>query len=151
MPYLGDGQENLDADLGVIDGVVIVLCRVEIDAEVAVCIAARPNARTATRDAAHRAAFESWAAEALTFNSRCERPPNPPAQPGEILTAIALSITDDVGTSYRSRSRQAAGTGTEWDAIWRFGPVPPPAATRLWVAIDDLSGKRCAVPLTPPS
>ncbi len=126
-----------------------MLRRVDVGAEVVVHVDARRNAHTDALDAGFMAAIAEWAAVASELRSRGERPPNPPAQPGELLATMTLSLTDDVGTTYRWNGSQAAGTGTEWNAIWRFVPAPPPDATQLWVAIDDVSGKRCAVPLTP--
>jgi hypothetical protein len=132
-----EGPSELEAELGEVAGIEIVLRRVELTADtVVIHLRARQGALTAALDAAHRTAMEAWEHEMLAARSRGERPPDPPAQPGAVLNAIALRLRDDAKTSYRRLGSQAAGTGTEWDAIWRFGPQPPPGATRLSVTID---------------
>jgi hypothetical protein len=50
-------------------------------------------------------------------------------------------LRDDVDTTYRWQSSQAGGTGTEWDAVWRFAPRAPPEARELTVAIDSADGR----------
>ena len=79
--------------------------------------------------------------------TRGERPPDPPEQPGAMLGELGLRLSDDVETCYRRRRAQAAGTGTEWEAIWWFTPAPPPSARRLHIAIDEIPGDGCAMPL----
>jgi hypothetical protein len=132
-----EGPSDLEAELGEVAGIEIVLCRVQFTGDsVAIHLRGRQSAVTDALDAAYRIAFAAWEHEALAAKRRGERPPDPPAQPGEVLSAIALRLRDDARTSYRLLGSQAAGTGTEWDAIWRFGPQPPPGATRLSVTID---------------
>jgi hypothetical protein len=132
---------DLQADLGEVEGIEIVLSAVEIAADgVVVSLRARQNARTDELDAVYQAALGEWEPMAVAAGHRGERPLAPPAQPGALLNAIALGLKDDLGTPYRRRSSQAAGTGTEWDAVWRFDPTPPTRATRLVVAIDGASG-----------
>jgi hypothetical protein len=128
---------DLEADLGEVAGVEIVLCRVQLTADAVVLhLRGRRSAVTDALDTAYRIAFAAWEPEALAAARRGERPPDPPPQPGTVLSTIALRLHDDARTSYRILGSQAAGTGTEWDAIWRFGPQPPPEATRLSVTID---------------
>lgn len=136
-----DGQPDLQVHLGEVDGIEIVLRGVEFTADgVVVHLFARQDALTHELDAAYRTAFEAWAKEAIAARRRGERPPDAPAQPGAMLNEISLRLQDDAGTSYWWRSSQAAGTGTEWDAVWRFEPEPPPEATQLSVALDAASG-----------
>jgi hypothetical protein len=50
------------------------------------------------------------------------------------MTLMLLSVELWSGSVFH---RSAAGTGTEWRAEWKFEPGPPPAATRLTVAVGD--------------
>jgi len=59
-----------------------------------------------------------------------------PRQPGELLTRLPLTLSDDVGTLYHSPGRLAGGTGTEWRAEWRFEPGVPQQTTRLTVTVE---------------
>ena len=142
-----DEYRDLQAELGEVDGIEIVLSAVQLDTDgVVVHLHAPRNARRDALDARHEAAVEDWEPVAAAAGRRGDRPPNPPAQPGALLNTIALCLQDDVGTRYRRRGSQAAGTGTEWDAVWRFDPAPPARATQLTVAIDGASGA-CRLPL----
>jgi hypothetical protein len=132
-----EGPSELEAELGEVAGIEIVLCGVELTVDtVVIHLRARQSAVTEALDAAHRTALLAWEHELGAAERRGERPPDPPAQPGSVLNAIALRLQDDAKTSYRWLGSQAGGTGSEWDAIWRFGPQPPPEATRLSVTID---------------
>lgn len=46
-----------------------------------------------------------------------ERGTDPPNQPGAFLNDLPLVISDDLGTEYTHRSKQAAGSGTEWEGM----------------------------------
>jgi hypothetical protein len=136
-----DRRSDLQADLGEADGIEIVLRAVELTpGGVDVHLYARRSALTDALDEAYRIAFEAWETPAIAAARRGEPPPDPPTQPGTMLNAIDLRLHDDADTSYRRLGSQAAGTGTEWDAVWRFGPRPPRGATRLTVSIPGAPG-----------
>lgn len=127
--------------LGEIEGIAIVLRAVDVSADgVVVHLGARRNARTDELDCAFETAVEAWELVAVAARHRGQRPPTAPAQPGAMLGDVPLCLHDDAGTDYRWLGGQAAGTGTEWDALRRFGPAPPPQATRLSVSIDGSVG-----------
>jgi hypothetical protein len=141
MAAARDGWSDLDADLGEIDGIAVILDAVGFaDGAIVVHLRARRSMRRDELDAGFQAAFANWEQVASAARERGERPPDPPPQPGALLNAIALRLHDDAGTSYRWLGSQAAGTGTEWDAIRRFGPQPPAEATRLTLTLGDATG-----------
>jgi hypothetical protein len=133
-------------DLIVLDGVAVFVRAVEIGEQIAVRLCARRNARTDALDAAYDAAFEAWASVAVDSKAKGLRPPDPPRQPGAVLGELSVQIFDDVDTAYRWVGTEAAGTGTEWDAAWRFEPLPPPLARLLRVVAGD-EQPGCAVQL----
>jgi hypothetical protein len=144
-PPMGDDQDfgsDLGAALGSVDGIEVVLRDIQCSSEgVVIRLYGRPSELTHRLDADHRAAFEEWAGLAVAAQERGERPPDPPPQPGELLSRLGLTLRDDVDTTYRWYSTQAAGSGTEWDAAWRFAPGPPPGARELTVAIGSADGR----------
>jgi hypothetical protein len=128
-------DQDIGSDLGVVlgsvDGIEVVLRGVQCGSDgVVIHLYGRPSKRTDRLDAEYRVAFEEWAGLAVAAKERDERPPAPPPQPGELLNGLALTLRDDVDTTYRWHSTQAAGSGTEWDAVWRFAPGPPPESRR---------------------
>jgi hypothetical protein len=128
--------------LGTVEGIEIVLRELRCTEDgVTVDLYGRANTITEQLDAAYRAAWEEWEPVVIDAKKRGVRPPDPPAQPGARLNAIRMWLTDDVGTAYRWHGSQAAGTGTEWDALRRFAPAPPPQATSLTVAIDSADAR----------
>ena len=142
---MGDDQDigsDLGVVLGSVDGIEVVLRGVQCGSDgVVIHLYGRPSERTDRLDAEYRVAFEEWAGLAVAAKERGERPPPPPPQPGELLNGLGLTVRDDVDTTYRWHSTQAAGSGTEWDAVWRFAPGPPPEARDLTVAIDSADGR----------
>lgn len=143
-PMGGDQDSNPDRAvvLGSVDGIEIVLRGVRCTSDgVVMHLYGRRSERTDRLDAEHLAAFEDWAHLAVAAKERGEPPPLPPPQPGERLNGLGLTLRDDVDTTYRWQSSQAGGTGTEWDAVWRFAPGPPPEARELTVAIDSADGR----------
>jgi hypothetical protein len=77
--------------------------------------------------------------------------PRAPRQPGERLMRLPLTVSDDLGTDYLSRSRSGGGTGTEWRSEWRFEPGVPRAATRLTVTLDGADDQQRALELALPA
>jgi hypothetical protein len=134
--------------LGTVDGIEIVLRALRCtDERVTVDVYGRANALTEELDAAYRAAWDEWEPVAIDAKRRGVRPPDPPTQPGTRLNDIRMWVSDDAGTAYRWQGSQAAGTGTEWDALRRFAPAPPPEATSLTVAIDSADARPYSMPL----
>jgi hypothetical protein len=142
---MGDDQDigsDLGVALGRFDGIEVVLRDVQCSFDgVVIRLYGRPSELTDRLDADYRAAFEEWAGLAIAAKQRGERPPDPPPQPGELLSRLGLTLRDDVDTTYRWHSTQAAGSGTEWDAVWRFAPGPPPGARELTVALGGADGR----------
>jgi len=104
---------------------------------VLVFLAGRRNDITDKLDAAWHAAFEDWAKQRRSARERGDQPPPPPEQPGVILKDLQLVIRDDAGTAYQWAGTSFGGTGSEWEAWWRFHPSVPCAAHTLTVAIDS--------------
>ena len=126
-----------EAFLGILNGIPIVATSVHCTATgVVVDLRCRENDVTRALDAEYEAAFDAWVPQARLAEKRGVRPVDPPEQPGEFLMNIPLRLTDDVGTPYRASSKQAAGTGTEWEGRWTYKPAVPAAARRLTLALD---------------
>jgi hypothetical protein len=134
-----DHQEHV---LGTVDGIEIVLRALRCtDEGVTVELYGRANALTEQLDATFQAAWDEWEPVAIDAKRRGVRAPDPPTQPGTRLSDIPMTLSDDAGTAYEWRGSQAAGTGTEWDALRHFAPPPPPEATLLTVAIDGADAR----------
>lgn len=134
-----------DAVLGEVGGVPVVLEAVVLRASgVLIFLAARRNLVTAELDANYRSAFEAWAENARLVRERGGDPPHPPDQPGAMLAKLGLVVRDDIGTSYRWAGTSSAGTGTEWEATWRFQPAVPRQARLLTILINDADGRTYA-------
>ncbi|MBE2316687.1 hypothetical protein DVA67_011935 [Solirubrobacter sp. CPCC 204708] len=122
-----------------IDGIEVWLERVTLRSDaVAVALRAQQNDATRTLDSRYEAVFEAWAEMAQKDRQRGRKlSGQPPAQPGEWLAEIPLHLGDDAGTKYRPVKRQAAGTGTEWEATWVFSPAPAERATAISIWVGD--------------
>jgi hypothetical protein len=128
--------------LGTVDGIEIVLRALRCtDEGVTVDLYGRANPTTEQLDAAYRAAWDEWEPVAIDAKKRGVSAPDPPTQPGTRLNAVRMWVSDDVGTAYQWHGSQAAGTGTEWDALRHFAPAPPPEATLLTIAIDTADAR----------
>ena len=77
--------------LATVDGMTLVLLSVELwTTSVFLHLAVLRTPDTDEQDAAHQRAMDAWAAG--------RRDGAPPAQPGERLTRLALTLADDAGT-----------------------------------------------------
>jgi hypothetical protein len=124
-------------EVGCVDGVALVLDSVElIEGCPVVKLAGVRNARTRALDAEHDRALEAWAQQVRRAARDGEPTPAPPAQPGELLRAVAVSVQDDAGTTYTLRGTAFGGTGTEWDGVWRFHPTVPAHAKQLVIRLE---------------
>jgi hypothetical protein len=105
--------------------------------------------RTRALDAQWAAEFERFVEElGITRERAGATRPEPPQQPGSVLSRVRLDVSDDLGSAYRITACSAAGTGSEWRADWSFEPGVPPAAKVLTVLLDTSEGRRlaCDVP-----
>jgi hypothetical protein len=122
-------------ELAAVDGMTLVLLSVELwTTSVFLHLAVLRTPKTDEQDATYQRAMDAWAAG--------PREGSPPAQPGERLTRLPLTIADDAGSEYHPTHRAAGGTATEWRAEWKFEPGPPPAATRLTITLETGGEKR---------
>jgi hypothetical protein len=114
------------ARIGQRDGVELVLVSVEAwPDEVVVRLRGLPNDLTERLDAGFQLALES--------DTRAGR--RPPAQPAERIFDFEITVADDVGTEYRSRSSARGGSGRMFRADWTFAPGPPAEAGWLIVGV----------------
>ena len=126
-----------DALLGEVEGIRVILASVECSASSVVLKLYCPaNEVTRRLDSEHEAEFAAWTKELLAARKRGERGTQPPNQPGAFLNDIPLVIADNLGTEYTHPSKQAAGSGTEWEGMWTYKRGIPHAATSLTVKID---------------
>jgi hypothetical protein len=134
-----------------VDGITVILVSVELWTNgLFVRLAGLRTDLTDELDASFEGAMTHWAVAAREAKQTGAKLP-PPHQPGERLMRLPLTVSDDVGTTYRSLARSAGGTGTEWRSEWRFEPGVPRAATRLIVAVDGSDGRRHARELSLPA
>jgi hypothetical protein len=142
-----------DDELGEVEGVTLVWDSVEVrDGVPVIRLSGVRSALTDRLDAEFHEAMEAWGDVVREAVRRGERPSEPPPQPGERLELVEVSVTDDVGTQYVVQSRAVAGSGTEWEGEWRFGPAVPREATQLTVRVrlPDGSEQERALPLSEP-
>ena len=101
------------------------------------------TALTDTMDADHEAELEAWAAEHRGERERgipVRRPPHD--APGmRRLEAVALTLRDDIGTTYSSSSWMMSGGGNEWEMERGFAPGVPLEASSVHVDVGDHAGR----------
>jgi hypothetical protein len=131
--------------LGHFEGIPVVFVSIEIWTDrLFIRLCAAQNERTRTLDAQWAREFEQYTQDVLAARERGEAArPEPPEQPGTVLSRIPLVVSDDLATSYQPNGVSAAGTGSEWRAEWCFEPGAPPEATVLTVCLDasETSGR----------
>lgn len=97
-------------------------------------------------DALHAAEHEAWLSEweAARARGETEPPSHPPPWPStRVLTEdLRLQLRDDVTTKYAWAGHQSGGTGTEWQATWRFKPGIPEGASSVTVLAHLTGGRR---------
>ena len=137
--------------LGYFEGIPVVFVTAELWTDrLFIRLCASQNERTRTLDAQWAREFEQFTQEVLAARERGDAVrPEPPEQPGAVLSRIPLIVSDEFGTAYRPNGVSAGGTGSEWRAEWCFEPGVPVAATVLTVRLDtsEASGLACGVPL----
>jgi hypothetical protein len=110
--------------LGHFEGLAIVFVSAEPWTQrVFIRLCAAQNDRTRTLYEQFRREFEVFTQGVLAARERGDAGdaadqvgaarPEPPAQPGEVLSRVPLVGSDDLGTAYRPTS-SAGGTGSEW-------------------------------------
>jgi len=115
-------------EVGSIDGLTVLLVAVIVDTYVHVHLEIAESERRRELLEEYEKDFERWAS--VRHNEAM-----PPMQPGERLMRTAISVSDDVGTSYSCGSGQAGGSGTEWVGRRSIPPAPPASAHRLTVRL----------------
>ena len=106
-------------------------------------LCAAQNERTRALDVRYATEFEQFTRELGAAKARGGAASRiPPEQPGAVLSRIPLTVSDDLGTAYRSNGRSAGGTGTEWRGEWCLEPGVPATATLLTVRLD-MPGDTC--------
>jgi hypothetical protein len=139
--------------LGHFEGIRVVFVTAELWTDrLFIRLCAVQNERTRTLDAQWTRQFERYTEALLDAAQRGEAArPEPPEQPGTVLSRVPLIVNDDAGTAYRRNGVSAGGTGSEWRAEWCFEPGVPRAATVLTARLDisDASGRaamcRCTI------
>jgi len=125
-----------------IAGITLVLASVELWTRSVWVRAAGMNNSTSDRlDQEHHRALQRWGQEIKAARARGASGDDPPRQPGERLMDVALALTDDLDTEYRSVSTQAGGTGTEWHLYRSFEPAVPDQASQLTLKVSDADGQ----------
>lgn len=138
---------RLPRDLGDVNGVTVALQEVQIEcnAGIVMRLGVRPSTRTRALDAIYHDEVARWMRLARVAKARGHEPPEPPTPPGLILEALSLRVTDDAGTQYRQMWARAAGTGTEWEAVRMYAPLPPSTAGQLTIVVEGHRGTPCHV------
>lgn len=111
--------------VGRVDGVEVLLVAVAVDDLVHVQLA---GAAGVERDRLTRE-FAQLVDRGRPL-SRAEWVALPP-QPATRLMQVDVSCADAPGTRYRVVSGRAGGSGSEWEAVRSFGPLPPPDVREL--------------------
>ncbi|MGN6333406.1 MAG: hypothetical protein ACTHOD_17465 [Motilibacteraceae bacterium] len=72
-----------------------------------------------------------------------------PEQPGTRLMRVDVGVADDAGTRYHFVSGRAGGSGTEWEALRSFGPMPPAGVRELTLTLQtpEQAGVTVVAPL----
>jgi hypothetical protein len=134
-----------EAVLGEVKGVTVVLgALLSTRTGVVIYLYGLPNESTRAWDAEYDAALQEWISDLQAARERGESSPprDPPTQPGTILThGMRLKLTDDLGTRYECAGYGAGGTGTEWEATWRFKPGIREEASTVTVTFDPNAGR----------
>lgn len=135
-----------EVEIAEIDGITVVLgALLAIRTGVVLYCYALENDRTRALDSIHAAEYEAWGSEweAARARGETEPPSHPPPWPGtRVLTEdLRLQLRDDVRTEYAWAGDQSGGTGTAWQATWRFKPGIPGSA-RSATVLAHLTGGR---------
>lgn len=130
--------------VGEVDGVRAQLVQVAVANHVEVALDAEQGPARQAALANYVACFEEWA-------QRGDREGWPPRCPAERFAVLRPHVSDDIGTPYRFASGQAGGTGTEWEATWRFLPAPPVEARLLTLRFSSPGAPPIALDLPLPA
>ncbi len=135
-----------DAVIGKIDGIAIVIEAAVLGRSgVLVALTAKRSATTGELQAGWQQEFAQWIDDSRAAREDGNEPPAPPPERGVALYRnVALVLCDDVDTPYRWVGTSMGGSGSEWEALWRFKPAVPAAARTLTVAIDGDANRRRA-------
>ncbi|MFI6163004.1 hypothetical protein ACIA59_24020 [Micromonospora haikouensis] len=76
----------------------------------------------------------------------------PPKTPGEeLMDALTVEITDELGTAYCWVGKSGGGSGTELLAEWYFAPALPSQAPSVTVTVTTAGGAQTVTALLPPA
>lgn len=125
--------------IGVVDGVAAELVGVDVDNFVHVLVTAAPSEERERLTRAHTDATGQWAA--ATKDDRGDFP----TEPAERLLRVTVRLHDSQGTAYLLDRAHCGGTGTEWDAGWRFHPRPPQMVSELELVLETPGGQGATV------
>lgn len=116
--------------VGQVDGVDVLLVGVTVDDLVHVHLAAAAGTE---RDRLTRE-FE----QLLDRGRALSRPEWAalPEQPGTRLMQVEVTCADAWHTRYGFVSGRAGGSGTEWEAVRSYGPLPPPGVRELVLTVQ---------------
>lgn len=129
--------------LGDVKGVTVVLgALLSTSAGVVIYFYGLQDEITAAYDAEHAVVWQEWLSELEAAKSRVDTTsPRPPTEPGTLLmNDMRVRVIDDVGTDYKWVGTSAGGTGTEWDASWKFKPGIAGGARSATIAFDTDEG-----------
>lgn len=123
------------------NGVTLVLASVELwTRSVRLRIAGLNNVTSDRLDDEHRRALHRWAEKARDAHAEGRLPDVPPTDAGARMLDMRLTLTDDLGTRYRSSGSMAGGSGHEWRFEGAFEPGMPATARELAVAVSEADG-----------
>jgi hypothetical protein len=131
--------------VGDVDGAQVVLVQVSVANHIEVMFDAQGGPARQAVLADYRDRFEQWAARPDQRNV------SPPDFPGERISVLRPQVSDDLGTTYRAVSGQAGGSGTEWEATWRYLPIPPSDARLLRLRFSPPGARPVELDLPLPS
>jgi hypothetical protein len=130
-------------------GIAIALISVELwPKRVVVRLAALPSPVMDVQEREHELALEEWAAVRRAEGEGKEQAGSPPEQPGtRLLGGLQIAVEDDAGTTYRPRSSNTGGSGSEWHGDWFFLGDVPEDVCRLAVTVTSPNGDLAVVNL----
>ena len=115
------------------DGVEVALITVELwSGAVIVRLAGLPSEQSERLEQSYISALDEWGRAVREGRPHEDRPPD---QPAERLFDVELTLSDDLATSYESRSRSSGGSGQLLRADWTFEPGPPESISTLTIAV----------------
>jgi hypothetical protein len=144
-----------DCCLVEVGGVTVALACVELwTHRLNLRLEVRRSRVTDELDAKFDADFEAferiWVQDRASIGAGDVRPPDQPGTPLLSISALPLSVSDDLGSRYHA-FRSSTGGEHRWRSDWTLEPAVPPAATALKIALEtNPTRERSPVELTLP-